>query len=153
MILFVVCVVFWLLLSGHGDVLHVLLGVGAAAAVARWNRHDEAVSPLVRALPRLARYAPWLLGQVVRANLQVARIVLDPALPVDPVVVRVRAVATGDLALTTLANSITLTPGTVTLDVDGGELTVHALTSGGDAELRRGAMAARVAAVYGEARA
>lgn len=63
------------------------------------------------------------------ANVQVARLVLDPRLPIDPVVVRYEAPFSGDLAITTLGNSITLTPGTVTLDVAGRAL-VAALSLG-----------------------
>jgi multicomponent Na+:H+ antiporter subunit E len=128
--LFVVCFVLWLLLSGHWDAVHVGLGAAAAALVAWLNRGEEDVTALARAVPRMACYVPWLLVEIVRANLAVMRIVLDPRLPIDPAVVRVRVPLPGALAVTTLANSITLTPGTITLDVEGGELTVHALEPG-----------------------
>ena len=130
MTLFVVCFVLWLLLSGHWDAVHVGLGVAAAALVAWLNRGEEDVTALAWALPRMALYAPWLLVEIVRANVAVMRIVLDPRLPIDPVVVRVRAPLPGPLAVTTLANSITLTPGTITLDAEDGKLTVHALEAG-----------------------
>ena len=130
MTLFVVCLVLWLLLSGHWDAVHVGLGAAAAALVTWLNRGEEDVTALARTLPRLAWYVPWLLREIVRANLAVMRIVLDPRLPIDPVVVRVRAPLRGALAVTTLANSITLTPGTITLDAEDGELTVHALDPG-----------------------
>jgi len=128
--LFIVCFVLWLLLSGHWDAVHVGLGAAAAGLVAWLNRGEEDVTALARALPRMACYAPWLLVEIVRANLAVMRIVLDPRLPIDPVLVRVHAPGPGPLAVTTLANSITLTPGTITLDAEGGELTVHALEPG-----------------------
>jgi len=150
-LLFVVCFALWLVLSGHWDVMHLLFGVAASALVAWLNRDEEAVSGLVRALPRLAWYVPWLLVEIVRANLAVTRIVLDPRLPIDPVVVRFRLPVRSDLAVTTLANSITLTPGTITLDVDGGEMIVHALTpvSLADLEVTFGG---RVARMFGEDR-
>jgi len=147
--LFVVCFALWLLLSGHWDAVHLGLGAAAAALVAWLNRGEEDVSRAARALPRLAWYVPWLLGQIVRANLAVVRIVLDPRLPIDPVVVRVRAPVRQALAVATLANSITLTPGTITLDAEDGELTVHALTPDGVAELES-AVGRRVARVFGE---
>lgn len=130
MTLFVVCFVLWLLLSGHWDAVHVGLGAAAAALVAWLNHGEEDVTPLAQALPRMAWYVPWLLVEIVRANLAVMRIVLDPRLPIDPVVVRVSVPLPGALAVTTLANSITLTPGTITLDAEDGELTVHALEPG-----------------------
>jgi multicomponent Na+:H+ antiporter subunit E len=149
--LFVVCFALWLVLSGHWDVLHLLFGAVASALVAWLNRDEEAVSGLVRALPRLAWYLPWLLVEIVRANLAVVRIVLDPRLPVDPVVLRFRLPVRGDLAVTALANSITLTPGTITLDVEQGEMIVHALTPVPLADLEV-TFGGRVARVFGEDR-
>lgn len=150
-LVFVVCVLFWLVLSGHYTPLYIGLGLVSAAVVTWLNRRDEIVSDVVRALPGLLRYAPWLLWQIVRSNVQVARLVLDPRLPIDPVVIRARTGMRRELAVATLANSITLTPGTVTVDVDGEELIVHALTRETAADVASGTMAARVARVYGEA--
>jgi multicomponent Na+:H+ antiporter subunit E len=147
--LFVVCFVLWLLLSGHWDAVHVGLGVAASTLVVWLNRGQEDITAAVRALPRVLWYASWLLGEIVRSNLAVARIVLDPRLPIDPVVVRLRPPVRGALAVTTLANSITLTPGTITLDAEDGELTVHALTPDGLDEIES-VMARRVAWVFGE---
>jgi multicomponent Na+:H+ antiporter subunit E len=148
-LLFVVCFALWLVLSGHWDPMHLILGLGASGLIAWLNRDEEAVSGFVRALPRLARYVPWLLVEIVRANLAVVRIVLDPRLPLDPVVVRFRLPVRGDLAVATLANSITLTPGTITLDVDGDEMIVHALTPVPLADLEV-TFGGRVARVFGE---
>lgn len=145
---FAVCLAFWVLLSGHLEPLTLTLGVVSAAGVALLNRDLETLSDLVLAAPRFAVYLPWLLKEIVVANLQVARLVLDPRLPIDPVVVRLRAPFSTDLALTTLGNSITLTPGTVTLDVEGSELTVHALTRAGVEALLEGSMARRVGWVF-----
>ena len=149
MTLFVVCFALWLLLSGHWDALHVALGAAASGLVVWLNRGQEDITAAVRALPRVAWYLPWLLGAIVRSNLAVVRIVLDPRLPIDPVVVRLRPAVRGPLAVTTLANSITLTPGTITLDTDDGVMTVHALTPDGLAEIESG-LARRVAWVFGE---
>jgi multicomponent Na+:H+ antiporter subunit E len=149
-LVFVTCFVFWLLLSGQMTALSLSLGAASAALVALANRGEEALSSMLRAAPRFALYLPWLLKEIVIANLQVARLVLHPRLPIDPVVVRYDAGLGGDLALTTLANSITLTPGTVTLDAEGRTLIVHALTREGAAALREGSMARRVGRVFGE---
>lgn len=149
MTLFVVCFVLWLLLSGHWDAVHVGLGAAASTLVVWLNRGQEDITAAVRALPRVLWYVSWLLGEIVRSNLAVARIVLDPRLPIDPVVVRLRPPVRGALAVTTLANSITLTPGTITLDAEDGELTVHALTPDGLDEIEA-VMARRVAWVFGE---
>lgn len=148
--LFAVCWAFWLLLSGHLGPGEIALGLLASAVVAAAYRDLEVVSGILRVGRHLPAYFAWLFREIVLANLQVARIVLDPRLPVDPVLVRVRAPFAGPLALTTLGNSITLTPGTVTLDVEGPELVVHALTAEAGADLLEGRMVRRVARVFGE---
>jgi multicomponent Na+:H+ antiporter subunit E len=139
---------FWLVLSDQRTPLALALGAISAALVAFLNRDVAVVTETLRALPRLAGYVPWLLGEIVRANLDVARVILHPALPIDPVVVRVPAPRGGDLAVTVLGNSITLTPGTMTLDHDGPELVVHALTRRSAADLAGGAMTRRVERLF-----
>jgi multicomponent Na+:H+ antiporter subunit E len=146
---FALSLVFWLLLDGQRSLLGLTIGVLAAAAVAALNRDQTLVVDAVRSAPGLLAYLPWLFREIVRANLEVVRLVLDPRLPIDPVVVRLPTRLPGELALTALANSITLTPGTVTLDVEGTDLIVHALTPGGARQLLEGAMARRVAAAFG----
>lgn len=149
--LFTACLAFWLVLSGHFGPGEIALGVLASAFVAAAYRDLEVVSSILRVGRRLPAYFAWLFREIVLANLQVARLVLDPRLPVDPVLVRVRAPFADPLALTTLGNSITLTPGTVTLDVEGTELVVHALTAEAGADLVEGRMVRRVARVFGQA--
>jgi len=70
-------------------------------------------------------YVPYFLWQVLKANLDVAYRVLHPDVPIRPGIVKVRTVLTSDMAKTFLANSITLTPGTLVVDVDGQDLYVH----------------------------
>lgn len=145
---FAACFTLWLVLSGHPTPLHLAQGVLAAALVAYLNRDLELLSASVRCGPRFLAYVPWLLKEIVVANVQVVRLVLHPRLPVDPVMVRFRTRLTSDLAVTTFANSITLTPGTVTIDVDGREFVVHALSRQTPASLA--GMEQRVADTFGE---
>jgi multicomponent Na+:H+ antiporter subunit E len=98
---------------------------------------------------RAVVFLPALLAAVVRANLSLAWVVLHPRLPIEPSVVRIPA-PEGAFARALLANSITLTPGTVTLDVVEDELVVHALTAATRSELREGSLARSVAFVVGE---
>lgn len=149
LLVFSVCFVFWLALSGSVAPLHLSLGALSSAAVAWANRDVEMVSVAARISPRFLAYVPWLLKEIAMANIQVVRLVLDPRLPVDPVVVRFGTTLSSDLARTAFANSITLTPGTVTLDVEGAEFVVHAVTRA-MADLAGGAMERRVAAVFEE---
>jgi multicomponent Na+:H+ antiporter subunit E len=150
LLVFAGCLVFWFILSGHVAPLDVVLAVVASAAVAWANWRDEAFSDLLAWTPRMLCYAPWLLREIWIANIQVVRLVLDPRLPIDPVVVRLPTRYTSDLARTTLANSITLTPGTVTIDVEDETLVVHAITRAGGDDVLGGAMARRVGRVFGD---
>jgi len=140
------CLAFWLVLSDQRTVVHLALGVAAAAGVALATSDHRLPGAALRAAPRLALYVPWLLVEIARANIDVMRIVLHPRLPIDPVVIRLEPGLRDDLALATFGNSITLTPGTVTLDIDRGTVVVHALTREGAASLESGEMARRVAA-------
>lgn len=128
---------FWIALSGKFDALHLLPGVAAAAGAALLTLRLLALPPaatpvrnlarLPRSLPRLLGYGLWLAGQVLGSAVRVARLVLDPRLPVAPEVVQIEDGLPHPLSRLVLAHSITLTPGTVTIDADEKSLTIHAL--------------------------
>jgi len=80
-------------------------------------------------LLRMTAYFPWLVWEIVKANLDVAGRILNPRLPISPRVIRVRAGQAGDVGRVIYANSITLTPGTVSIETDGDIITVHALSA------------------------
>ena len=151
-LVFFACLVLWILLSGHVSALDLAMGVAASALVTFANRDIEGVSEMLRWTPRLLAYLPWLLREIWVANIQVVKLVLDPALPIDPVIVRLRTRFSSDFARTALANSITLTPGTITLDVEGDTFVVHALTTSSALSLEpdtgQGSMQRRVAFLY-----
>lgn len=138
----------WLLLSGHFEPMLVTYGVlcsaGVVALGARLRIVDAEALPVDLAL-RLPSYLPWLFKEVVLSNLAVARVILDPALPIRPRVLRVTASQESTIAQVVYANSITLTPGTITLDVRNGQLLVHALTDHSARQLLGGEMDRRVA--------
>jgi len=94
--------------------------------------------------PRLPGYWLWLLKEVFKANVTVAKIVLHPRLPIRPTIVSVDASALSPLGQTILANSITLTPGTISMDLSRGTIEVHCLTQEGAAELKEGEMYRKV---------
>jgi multicomponent Na+:H+ antiporter subunit E len=131
------------------DVVTGLLSAGLVALVLARVAFES--TPTTASLGRIVRalgYIPYLLVEVVRANLAVAWVVLHPELPIDPRVVRVPA-PESRIAQALLANSITLTPGTLTVDVVDDELVVHALTAGTREELEQGSLARAVAFVMG----
>lgn len=143
-----VLIAVWLLLSGMWT--HpIILPLGAASvALTVWlslrlNVIDKDSDPLHLVLPSL-KYWPWLMGQILRANLQVAgRILSDPA-DLSPRIARVRSTQTTDLGRSIFANSITLTPGTVTIQVRAGDILYYAISDDLVAELDAGDMDRRV---------
>jgi len=137
----------WLLLSGHTNPLLLTLGlisvVAVIACTARLGVLDDEGMP-VQLLPGLIRYVPWLAGQVIRSNLDVARRIINPKLPISPSVIHVDAKRHTEVGRVTYANSITLTPGTISLDVSEETIEVHALTENAADDLASGEMARRV---------
>jgi multicomponent Na+:H+ antiporter subunit E len=137
----------WLLLSGHYD--PVFYGLGAVSvAIAVWvasrmNVVDHEGHPVQIAL-RVFVYFPWLFKEIIKSNFDVARRVLSPSLPISPRVFTVQASQKTAVGRTIYANSITLTPGTVTIDVRGTELEVHALTEDSATAVQSGVMDAHV---------
>lgn len=138
---------FWLLMSGIYTPFLVGAGLGCAAAVAvlahRMEVADREGHP-IHLVPAALGYWPWLALQIVKSALKVARIVLDPKLPLSPVMVRFRPLQQSTVGLVTHANSITLTPGTITVEARHGEFLVHALTRETAAGLAGGEMDQRV---------
>ena len=122
---------FWLLLSGIYTPFLVLSGLGASIAVAllaqRMELADREGHPIHLALAAAA-YWPWLLKEILKSGWQVTRIILDPRLPISPTLVRFKPSQKTAVALATHANSITLTPGTITVEAGHDEFLVHALT-------------------------
>ena len=142
----------WLVWSGHLEPL--MLGYGAAScALVLWlSLRMKLIDP--ESVPHhllggMLLYIPWLLLEIAKANLHVARVILTPSLPIRPRVIRVRATQRSELGNTIFANSITLTPGTVALDVRGGSILVHALTDQSAAGLTDGVMDSRVSRIEG----
>ncbi len=99
-------------------------------------------------LARMALYVPYLLWEIARANVAIAYVVLHPKLPIDPSLERFEAAVWGDVPATTLANSITLTPGTLTVDVSEREFYVHALTRASREDLFEGGLERAVRFVF-----
>ncbi|WP_256558540.1 monovalent cation/H+ antiporter subunit E [Haloarcula marina] len=101
-----------------------------------------------RQLARMSLFVPYLLKEIAVANLQIAYVVLHPSLPIDPKIVELRAAVWGDAPVTTLANSITLTPGTLTVDVTDRAFAIHSLTGGARTDLFEGGLERAVRFVF-----
>lgn len=141
--LFVLVAALWLLWSGHYTPLILTLGLASVLLVVflcrRMQILDREIAPFHTA-GAAVRYLPWLALEVAKSSLDVIRRVLDPALPIAPQTVRVLASQKTDLGRVTYTNSITLTPGTLTIDAVDDHLTVHALSDEGAEDLRSGRM-------------
>ncbi len=142
----------WLLWSGIYEPLLFGLGVASCISVVFICRQmglldDEGV-PVQLSLGLLT-YIPWLIFAIVKANIDVALRILNPRLPISPRLIRVHAGQKSDLGRVIYANSITLTPGTVTCDIEGAEVTVHALTGDAADDIESGAMDRRVTRLMG----
>ncbi len=141
----------WLLLSGLYTPLLLTLGAVSSVFVA-WIAQrmglltPEPGSAWLRPLRCLA-YMPWLAWQVAKANVDVALRILVPSKGISPRVLRVPSTQASDLARTLFANSITLTPGTISIDVGKHEISVHALSREGAEDLASGEMGERVSAL------
>jgi multicomponent Na+:H+ antiporter subunit E len=136
----------WYLLSGKFDVLHFGTGVLTALVIAALYRPVEDGTDWRAG--RFLAYVPWLIGQIVMSNLRVARIVLMPKMPISPTFVRLRPQVAGPRALTLLGSSITLTPGTLTVDIGRDEVFVHALDAASAQDVRDRVIERRVGEVF-----
>jgi multicomponent Na+:H+ antiporter subunit E len=144
--------VLWFLLSGHATPLLLGLGVVSSLCVVLIARRMDVIDPEGHPIHlswQAVLYWPWLVVEIFKANIDVARAIVRPRMPIRPTVLRVKASQKSDLGRVIYANSITLTPGTVTLSVDGETLEVHALTPGAAEDLLSGDMDRRVTIVEG----
>ena len=150
LLLFVFYFVIWLLLSGHYDPLLLTLGVLSCITClyVTWKAKfiDEEGLPL-HLLIRLPIYTLWLFKEIIKANIDTAKIIIfnNP----DPQNFRVKSSQKTEAGKVTYANSITLTPGTVTTVLDGDILEVHALSSDMADDVKSGAMDKKVSWLEG----
>ena len=120
----------WILWSWHFEPLIVIFGAVSVVLVVLVARRlgilDEETVPFEINL-RMLVFLPWLAWEVVKANWEVARMILDPKLPIRPHLIRVPANQRTTLGKVILANTITITPGTISLDLRDGVILVHCL--------------------------
>ena len=153
LIVFVMLSIFWIVFYGKLDAFHLVLGAISCALVA-WVSHDLLFrnsngSRSLQKTWRFCLYIPWLIYQVILANLHVAKLVLAPG-GINPQIVKVSSKLKSELSKVTFGNSITLTPGTITMDIVDGEFYVHALSQKVADDLLSGDMEDRVAHVFFE---
>ncbi len=153
---FGVCMITWLVLSGKFDLFHISLGVVSSAIVTYTSGDMLLKARRLKGLPgnwlRFIAYVPWLLFEILRANMHVMRLVFHPRMMelIDPRMIRFESRLNDEMARFIFANSITLTPGTITVYVSiFGKYSVHAIDKASGQGLP-GEMEDRVAAIFGE---
>lgn len=138
----------WMLLSGYFTPLLLFFGLVSVCLVVylalRMDVVDHEGHPVHLKIRLTISYWLWLLKEIVISNIDVCRRILSPGMPISPVVIKVKSTQATDLGHVIYANSITLTPGTVSMSVDGDMIEVHALTAEGAANLETGEMNRRV---------
>lgn len=153
---FIILFVIWLLLSGKFDLFHISLGIISCALVSFFSSDLLFPSLKLKGLPiiwlRFIKYIPWLLYQIFLANIHVLYLTFHPRMMelIDPRIIKFKSKLKSDMSLVTFANSITLTPGTITVYVSiDGNFKVHAIdkTSG---DPLPGEMEEQIGKVFGE---
>jgi multicomponent Na+:H+ antiporter subunit E len=133
-----------------------LIAAGAASAVvcvlaAIRMRAADAEGHPIELFWGAVSYFPWLFREILKSGWAVTKLILHPRLPISPTMTVVRASQRTPVGVATYGNSITLTPGTITVGVSGNVLTVHALTRDGALDLEAGGMDRRVSQFEGTA--
>lgn len=147
--LFVSLYLFWLLLSGFFTPFLLSAGAGCALAVVCFARRSDVVDPEghpIQLGPKAILYWPWLIKEIIKSAWDVSKIILHPKLPISPTLVRFKPTQRTGVGLVIHAQSITLTPGTITIEAGPNEFLVHGLTRSGaegvvDSEMDRRATA------------
>ncbi|MBB6647603.1 monovalent cation/H+ antiporter subunit E [Halobellus ruber] len=144
---------FYLLIAGSLSLFNLATGaLTALLAAAAFSSITFVTSPSPRRtglrIARMLLFVPYLVWEITKANLSIAYIILHPSLPIDPEMQRFRAAVWGGLPVTTLGNSITLTPGTLTVDVGRDGLDIHTLTGDSREDLAAGGLERAVRFVF-----
>jgi len=138
---------FWFMLSGHTEALLIVLGILSTLLSVylskRMNIIDHESYPFHLSL-RLLRYYIFLGKEIIKANIDVIKRIIIPGRSISPQIITLPASKKTDLSKVIYANSITLTPGTVTLELSGDKIKVHALSKEGADDLQTGEMAIAV---------
>ncbi|MCG8688487.1 MAG: Na+/H+ antiporter subunit E [Desulfobacterales bacterium] len=155
LITFILMFITWVVLSGNFSGLLISLGIVSSLLVA-WFFNDllfpSVTTGHIRIFIKFTTYIPWLIWEIIKANFHLLYIVFHPRMKelIDPHIVTFKTDLKSDLAITTLANSITLTPGTITVNaVREGMFRVHAIDKP-SADALPGAMLEKTADIYGE---
>ncbi|MCS7214633.1 MAG: Na+/H+ antiporter subunit E [Thermodesulfovibrio sp.] len=146
----------WCIFSGMFDIFHLTLGIISCLIITlvsgdlMFNEEKITKSHIVYGI-RFIKYIPWLIYQIILANIHVAYLVLHPKMPIEPFVLEYKAKLKKDISKVVFANSIILTPGTITMDITKDNVfVVHCISRKVAEDLLTGEMEKRVAYIFGE---
>ncbi len=140
--------VLWVMLSGQYDLIHLGLGLSLSFLVAWINSGHSPFVPRFQLWGRILLYLPWLFVKIVQSSLHVTKLILNPSLPIHPQLIRYQSRLQEPSAVVLLGNSITLTPGTITAEVNSRELLVHAMDKVSAADVTSGNIESKIAKVF-----
>jgi multicomponent Na+:H+ antiporter subunit E len=159
---FVALFIFWLILSGTYHLEYIIIGLVCSGLVTLFT-HDFLLHrsrkakefelsafKILASGARLIIYLFWLLWAIIKANIDVALLILNPKMPIDPVFLQFKTEYRWNLTKVTLANSITLTPGTITVDLAENRYLIHAITPASASDLETANMQNRVGHIFEE---
>lgn len=135
LIFFFILYSFWLLLSGMFTPFLLAAGAGSTIAVLLLARRMDVIDregfPIHLGWRVLLSYWPWLIKEIIKSGWDVSKRILHPRRPISPTLIEFVPSQKTDLGLVIHANSITLTPGTIAIEVEPGRFLVHALSREG----------------------
>jgi len=131
-VMFVTLMIFWVMLEGSFAFDVLIVGAGVSAVIALLYPNGLSFFTEFRATPQAAfagfRYYAYFFKELFKSNIRLAAIVLTPSLPINPGIVKVRTKLKSRMGRLMLANSITLTPGTLTVEIKDEWIYVHWVT-------------------------
>lgn len=142
--------VLWVMLSAKFDLYHLVLGLVLSFFVAWINSGHSSFVPRFFLWGKILLYLPWLFTRIVQSSLHVTKLILHPKLPIHPRLIRYETTLQETPAIVLLGNSITLTPGTITAEVDGQVLLIHAMDEASLEDVLSGRLESKIADVFRE---
>ncbi len=141
--------VLWLLLSESFQPAHMAVGLASALIVALLSKDPSVSRTYTVRWAHALLYLPWLFSRILLSGLHLSYLILHPRLPIKPQLFRHRVHLANDEAVMLMGNSITLTPGTVTVEASSEELLVHAMDDDSTLDVTTGRLERKVTAVFG----
>lgn len=129
--------VLWVLFSASFELIHLGMGLVISFAVAWINSGHSPFVPKFRLWLRTFLYLPWLFYKIIQSSINLSKLILHSELPISPQMITVKSKLRHHAAIVLLGNSITLTPGTITAEVDRNNLIVHSIDKGGDVAIKQ----------------